>query len=504
MQTQTSQDKPVTYRLAFPAAMSPRDRTMWLAEVANKHRNLSVKPKVTVKSIIAVTQDIDTLRFLTEVGHPHNDDIIRLEEITEENKRTKVFIRNYPACLPLSYIQHLPSVLWCERIVRRDTNTNRNHAIAMWEGEVPDYLRLPGIKSCKIERYVGKPTFCGKCQRWGHRQWQCDSGRTICGFCSGQHDTSVCKGKLQKGEEVTHCCPNCSGPHNAWSWRCPKRPGSTLHLEGEIPHQPTATIPSPHIAPPMPSRGTTSLPRPPTQLPPPLSSYPPLSRPQQPNSGHHTSPGPLTPGTQESTLPSLHRETCRHSPPPPLQPTSTQDHTASPAPASVSAAKVPSTTLQEEIESLRQEVRSLKTTQEKLERENQDLRSLVISLQTTEKEVKEEIGNVKGELSSMKALLTQLVSLTKAQLQVQEAPSIPMDAEESQSTPQLTQPSPTTNILQEKREGQDTTTSNPAVEVMKVTEQPTPNPTHPTKPPTTSKSTRVERHHLPRNNGETQ
>ena len=35
MQTQNSTATPVTHRLAFPPGMSPRDRTVWLAEVAS-------------------------------------------------------------------------------------------------------------------------------------------------------------------------------------------------------------------------------------------------------------------------------------------------------------------------------------------------------------------------------------------------------------------------------------------------------------------------------------
>ena len=40
---------------------------VWLAEVADKHRNLSVVPRSTVKTLIAVTHDKDTVKFLTKI-----------------------------------------------------------------------------------------------------------------------------------------------------------------------------------------------------------------------------------------------------------------------------------------------------------------------------------------------------------------------------------------------------------------------------------------------------
>ena len=40
-----------SYRLFFPKGVSPRDRTIWLADVAHKHRNLSVQPRLTASKI---------------------------------------------------------------------------------------------------------------------------------------------------------------------------------------------------------------------------------------------------------------------------------------------------------------------------------------------------------------------------------------------------------------------------------------------------------------------
>ncbi|MPC40582.1 hypothetical protein E2C01_034143 [Portunus trituberculatus] len=134
-------------------------------QLGHIHRYLSVHPKPTAKSIMAVTKDNDIMKFLTEVGHPYNGKIIKLTKITQDNKLTKVFIKNYPTCLAIDYIKDHPSVVWAERNLRRGSKDPRKQVIAMWEGEIPTYLELPGIRSCKIEKYVGKPAFCGKCQK---------------------------------------------------------------------------------------------------------------------------------------------------------------------------------------------------------------------------------------------------------------------------------------------------------------------------------------------------
>ena len=126
-----------TYRLFFPKDVSPRDGAIWLAAVTNKPHNLSVQPRMTVKSIIAVTRDMGTVKFLTEIGHPYQNTDKKLTSITEDNKQTKVTIRNYPSYMPLDYIEDLSSALWVERERRRDNRAPRNLVLALWKGESP-------------------------------------------------------------------------------------------------------------------------------------------------------------------------------------------------------------------------------------------------------------------------------------------------------------------------------------------------------------------------------
>lgn len=369
------------YRLTFPRGMKPRDRSIWIQEVANKHRNLSVLPKPTATSIVAVTSDPDTKKFLMDVGHPYNNNIIRLTEITEENKHTKVIIKNYPSWLPLQYIKDHPPIIWAERNTHRHSETPRNQVIAMWEGEPPTYLRLPGVRPCRVERFVGKPAFCGDCQRWGHKAWQCDD-KVRCGFCSGGHNTKLCKDRISKGEKIVPRCPNCYQEHNAWSPRCPKRPDS-----GRLNNDPGRKAAVPQSPPP----AITAL------------SFPPLTAPsgerssfvQVETSTHlKTQPDPteISPSAPPTAAPGpVSPPLLPHPSPPGATSSEHHSHTAPQA--------TPTTTLETEMTALKEEVRQLKLTQVTLQKENKDLRSIVTSMQT-----------VVQEVLSMKALLVQALA----------------------------------------------------------------------------------------------
>lgn len=447
-QSSCQQPKDTCYRLHFPKGVSPANRMIWLAEVADKHRNLSVTPRLTAKTVIAVTKDKDTVKFLTEIGHPYDGGIMKLTEITSENQRTKLMIRNYPSFLPLTFIENLPSVIKAERNFHRDTKTPRNQVTVLWEGEPPTQLHLPGIRPLKMERYVGKPTFCGKCQGWGHRAWECDK-KERCGFCAESHDTKVCKEKLTAGEAIVSKCPNCSQEHHAWSPKCPMRPVTTFprdkptttaappspppltpeafpplppaeHLQSghqhpssaahpRLPHlTPSPPPPSPHTPPlhpphppaPQPS-GQPHHPQPPHPTNPPASqaqdrpAHPPASQAFQEELPH---PPRLQSHTQETELPVVPQVASQPSPhPAPLPPQVKPPRT----PRSHNSTHISHITskLEEEVKILRQEVKQLRDSQAALQKENRELRQQMAT----------SMENMELEMSSMRAMMAQLL-----------------------------------------------------------------------------------------------
>ena len=70
---------------------------VWLAEVADKHHNLSEVPRTTSKTLIAVTHDKDTVKFLTEIGHPDKEGVIKLMETMSENQIASTKLPILPA-----------------------------------------------------------------------------------------------------------------------------------------------------------------------------------------------------------------------------------------------------------------------------------------------------------------------------------------------------------------------------------------------------------------------
>ena len=411
------------FRLFFPQGVTPKERTIWLAEVANRHRNLSVQPRATAKSIIAVTRDPDTRKFLTEVGYPHRGTIMKLTEITEENKQTKVIIKNYPSYLAMDYIEDHPSILWAKRNTQTRSDEPRNQVIAMWKGEPPATLHLPGLRPCKVERFVGKPAFCGRCQRWGHREWQCDH-RVRCGFCSQNHDTKICKTQIIAGVAITPKCANCLQEHNAWSTRCPMRPDARPRMDAvtTVPRTVLPAPPAPTTAafPPLPH---PTMPRPWSRLP----SSP--STPPKPNNSHPTpKPPPHHTLVPKPALPHMPQILPQPSLPPPLPPTTTVAPPPLPQ-GSPAPSPSPPSNLEKEVAELRHEVKQLQVSQARLQKENQDLRTLITSLQ-----------NVEGEMATMKAMLSQLLQNTSVTKQSQhtEEPSgaaVPMDTTVVQTQP---------------------------------------------------------------------
>ncbi|KAG0726720.1 Carboxypeptidase N subunit 2 [Chionoecetes opilio] len=381
------------YRLFFPVGVSPTDRSIWLAEVAGKHRHLSVTPKMTTTSIMAVTRDSDTAQFLTEVGHPLRGSVMRLTEATEENRQVKVNIRNYPFFMPLHHLEDHPGVLWARRDGQRWNPRSKimvpgSRVTAMWVGDPPSMIALPGMRPCRVERFIGKPAFCGKCQRWGHREWQCNS-YVRCGFCSGTHDTKLCKDRIINGESITPRCSNCFLEHNAWSVKCLVRPDAHRFRKPAVPLLPAAVNPPPPSQdsaayPSLPRMGRAWLPPPssplladiPMQLPPSDPSLPHPSHPQSAQASHQVTPSPPS-----------HRGVAA----PPLPPQVAEGGVAS---FSDSAAIV----------TLMNEMKLLQEAQARYQEECADLRAQIVSLQ----ELKGEVAALKGVMATARSDMVDL------------------------------------------------------------------------------------------------
>ena len=72
------------------------------------------------------------------------------------------------------------------------------------KAKVPEKINV-GYERIEVRPYVPNPMRCFKCQKFGHGSMRCKSSKTICGRCTGEHDSKDCK--------LTPKCVNCSGNH---------------------------------------------------------------------------------------------------------------------------------------------------------------------------------------------------------------------------------------------------------------------------------------------------
>ena len=89
-----------------------------------------------------------------------------------------------------------------------------------------------------------EPKRCTKCQHFGHFKKQCKRD-TICTFCAGSHDSSICFQKKQNDEAINLKCSNCGGKHAASSKKCPVYTASVHSMQNEPSAQPTVPAPAP-------------------------------------------------------------------------------------------------------------------------------------------------------------------------------------------------------------------------------------------------------------------
>ncbi|XP_045112511.1 uncharacterized protein LOC123505358 [Portunus trituberculatus] len=382
------------------------DRMIWLAEVVDKHRNLSVTPRLTAKTVIAVTKDKDTVKFLTKIGHPYDSGIMKWTEITSENQRTKLMIRNYPSFLPLTFIENLPSVLKAERNYHRDTKTPRNQVTVLWEGEPPTQLYLPSIRPLRVESYIGKPTFCGKCQEWGHRAWECDK-KVRCGASRMEPEVSqeTCH-HLSARHANDHSCPTFTAPSHIRGLPTPT-PGRTpaVRSPASLLSDPPSPLPPDTVA----TTTITSHPAPPPYPPssplvvgstPPSTA--PLLHPTKPPASQAQDRPPYPHASQAlqeelSHPPQLQMPGQPFPHPAPLPPQMKPPHTQQ-SQNSTHVSHITSK-LEEEVKILCQEVKQLWDSQAALQKENQELRQQMAT----------SMKNMESEISSMRAMMAQLL-----------------------------------------------------------------------------------------------
>ena len=116
-------------------------------------------------------------------------------------------------------------VVGAKIITRLDENKQRvrtNSVILSFaKAKVPEKINV-GYERISVRQYVPLPMRCFKCQKFGHGSMRCKSIKTICGRCTGEHDSKDCK--------LTPKCMNCSGDHPSYD----RKNCESYKLETEI------------------------------------------------------------------------------------------------------------------------------------------------------------------------------------------------------------------------------------------------------------------------------
>ena len=222
-------------------------QTVLHLEAENPALKISAKPNLQG---IIIIQPKDRASTLILREYPQ-----LLQELNPADKTSKAILARYPLSLPLDPILRLENIITAERCLSAAKQPTPS-ILVTFNGTVPSKVDLGTWGTFQIKTYYPEPRRCTNCQRFGHHVKQC-SNHTVCGICSGRHQTQQCLDLLKAGRQIQARCPNCRGTHHAWNKECPRRKALIHQLPGAKQPQTTPTSTPAQAAttsPPLPQR----------------------------------------------------------------------------------------------------------------------------------------------------------------------------------------------------------------------------------------------------------
>ncbi|XP_045116126.1 uncharacterized protein LOC123507382 [Portunus trituberculatus] len=172
-------------------------------------------------STVLLPQDEDTYNTLHTIASDQ-EAFLDIMELSPDSQLTKGIVMGYPLRMPPFLLRHHPQVEEATRCVTpRDREETRQVLVSV-RGPLPTQIDLGNWGVFYLRPYTPEPLRCYRCQRFGHHQANC-SRPSVCGICSGLHETRQCLTRYKVKQVVTHKCPNCGQGHHAWNTAFPAR-----------------------------------------------------------------------------------------------------------------------------------------------------------------------------------------------------------------------------------------------------------------------------------------
>ncbi|KAK3863021.1 hypothetical protein Pcinc_031161 [Petrolisthes cinctipes] len=216
-------------RLYFPnsCGLTLSQKRLWSAKLAQQYRSFKPTLKEGLNRPFITVEGTEAVATLTTEGY----DGVVMEQPKDTGNLTKVFIAPYDCLLDPELLQDDDRVVWAKRHVVR--GEKKKSVVALVRGEVPEKLHVLGNGYRRVHKYIEQPIQCYNCSQWNHKAWSCRY-EVCCRFCGKNHHSSECGKKIKEGETVEVRCCNCGKPHNAASKLCEKRPKMSSKPDNKV------------------------------------------------------------------------------------------------------------------------------------------------------------------------------------------------------------------------------------------------------------------------------
>ena len=210
------------------------------AEARDKLQPLLINANLVGKDVVSVKEKSPHITIV---------DIIQTgsEELTKENILVQICSQN-PKLAALIESGNEFKVLF----IKKNSQTKKFSAAVRVSCDIRRAIKSDrdriyvGISSCRVyDRFYVKR--CNNCQQFGHFKDSCQN-ETVCGHCSGPHQSEGCSLKESKDFSKLKCtnckdAPGCGNGHSAFWYNCPaykeaqKKLRSTIsYYDGEVPN----------------------------------------------------------------------------------------------------------------------------------------------------------------------------------------------------------------------------------------------------------------------------